>query len=611
MCRTYTGILAVDKASRRRPERGSRPARDSRSRSSRTCGSATPGSGWASPRSTPGLPSIMGSYWMTLHLGWAKNQELSYTGRFMDCDECERLGLLAAVVEADPRDPRRAKELAGELAAKAPARLPPHEGAFSRARHARIRGGVPGRHAGTAGRLRARRAPKRSWRTSSAAGPEWPPGTEARPETSRWPRPLSPSPASHRRVSVTSVAVFGLGALIAFTAGAVLWLGLGSAVESTRSLVSERSDAVLDSLERELRSRLDPVTEQARWITSLVADGKLDLQDRTRLDDFMFGALAATPQVAGIGFFRPNGTGRAWYRQRTGRGKRGPVGGRKVPGVGCEPDDGRSRPPGRTRSGSTPWAKQPSSTTLPCARTISSRGMIGQIVLVEELSRDITGNAPPFTTPFVLHRGRQVLAHPALIRWSPIDTDESRPLATVEEVGDRVLAALGTEATREGRWLARSGPGNRGDVGGAGRHLASRAATQAAPLRRVDGRRTCRHERGRRQRDTQNDGSRGRRVRGARRRSRPRGARRPAGSAARYGLSRPPRASSRTTVLDDVRPLRPSWILEMDDANRSFNRMVEGLSRAPGHPPDPRPLRPGAGRPRAPLGRAGVSSPRR
>ena len=29
--------------------------------------------------------------------------------------------------------------------------------------------------------------------------------------------------------------------------------------------------------------------------------------------------------------------------------------------------------------------------------------------------------------------------------------------------------------------------------------------------------------------------------------------------------------------LDDVRTLRPSWIREMDDANRSFNRMVEGL----------------------------------
>ena len=78
-----------------------------------------PGTRMGQPEINAGLPSIMGSYWMTLHLGWAKNQELSYTGRFMDCAECERLGLLAAVVEAG-EVLGRAKELAGELAAKAP-----------------------------------------------------------------------------------------------------------------------------------------------------------------------------------------------------------------------------------------------------------------------------------------------------------------------------------------------------------------------------------------------------------------------------------------------------------------------------------------------------------
>ena len=382
-------------------------------------------------------------------------------------------------------------------------------------------------------------------------------------------------PASRRRISVTSVAVFGLGALIALTAGAVLWLGLGSAVESTRGLVSERSDAVLDSLERELRSRLDPVTEQARWITSLVADGKLDLQDQTRLDDFMFGALAAAPQVAGIAFFRPNGTGRAWYRSA-----------RVAVSEDRSADEGLREwlRAGRwTRSSA--WQNPIWVDTLgkaavfhdsPLRKDNQFKGMLGQIVLVEELSRDITSNARPFTTPFVLHRGRQVIAHPALIRWSPIDSDESRPLATVEEVGDPVLAALGTEAAREGLWLARSGPGievkwvelddiwhlvlqrklHRYGEWTVGVHVdtsevddsAIRGMLEAAAagisvllvavvLAVLVGRR----------------------------------------------ISRPVRAIAAAARvvednrLDEVRPLRPSWILEMDDANRSFNRMVEGL----------------------------------
>ncbi|MEC8173022.1 MAG: enoyl-CoA hydratase/isomerase family protein, partial [Pseudomonadota bacterium] len=32
------------------------------------------------PEINAGIPSIMGSYWMSLHLGWSKNQELSMTG---------------------------------------------------------------------------------------------------------------------------------------------------------------------------------------------------------------------------------------------------------------------------------------------------------------------------------------------------------------------------------------------------------------------------------------------------------------------------------------------------------------------------------------------------
>ena len=53
------------------------------------------------PEINAGIPSIMGSYWMSLHLGWAKNQELSMTGRLMDASEAHGLGLINYMVEAD------------------------------------------------------------------------------------------------------------------------------------------------------------------------------------------------------------------------------------------------------------------------------------------------------------------------------------------------------------------------------------------------------------------------------------------------------------------------------------------------------------------------------
>ena len=76
-----------------------------------------PGTRMAQPEINAGVPSIMGSYWMTLHLPRSLNQELSYTGRTMDAEECRRLGLLNDLVETHellPRSFARATELAGK-----------------------------------------------------------------------------------------------------------------------------------------------------------------------------------------------------------------------------------------------------------------------------------------------------------------------------------------------------------------------------------------------------------------------------------------------------------------------------------------------------------------
>ena len=384
------------------------------------------------------------------------------------------------------------------------------------------------------------------------------------------------APARRWRISITTVAVFGLGALVALAAGAVLWLGLGSAAESTRRLIHERSDTVLDSLERELGSRLEPIREQARWIASLVDDGKLDLEDEARTDNFMLGALAATPQVAGIGFFRPDGTGRVWYR-----GERVAV------------SEDRSKDPNFHRwmmtgkqAATSAWRDPIWLDTLGKAAVLHDTplrkdgrfvGMLGQVVLTEELSRDLTGNILANTTPFVLHQGHSVLAHPQLVRWSPLGTGEYRPLATVEEVGDPVLAAVGAGATREGRWLIRSAPGI--DV-------------SWVVLRDDDWHLVL-------QRDMPRYGEWTVGVHVDVQESEDRTVQHMVQAAAAgcvvlvvavvlamllgRRISRPVRAIAAAARvvegnrLDEVRRLRPSWIREMDDANRSFNRMVEGL----------------------------------
>ena len=69
------------------------------------------------PEINAGIPSIMGSYWMSLHLGWSKNQELSMTGRLMDAGEAHGLGLINHLVEKDELIPtacRIVREFAGK-----------------------------------------------------------------------------------------------------------------------------------------------------------------------------------------------------------------------------------------------------------------------------------------------------------------------------------------------------------------------------------------------------------------------------------------------------------------------------------------------------------------
>jgi enoyl-CoA hydratase/carnithine racemase len=51
------------------------------------------------PEINAGIPSVMGSYWMSLHIGWSKNQELSFTGRLMDAQEAHALGIVNHLVE--------------------------------------------------------------------------------------------------------------------------------------------------------------------------------------------------------------------------------------------------------------------------------------------------------------------------------------------------------------------------------------------------------------------------------------------------------------------------------------------------------------------------------
>ena len=90
----------------------------------------------------------------------------------------------------------------------------------------------------------------------------------------------------------------------------LLYLGFNQAAETTRLLWADQSETLINGLEQSLDARLRPIRDQALWIAAEIHD----LSDPAEFDSFLFGSLAATPQVAGIAIISLEGKSRRWGR---------------------------------------------------------------------------------------------------------------------------------------------------------------------------------------------------------------------------------------------------------------------------------------------------------
>jgi adenylate cyclase len=244
-----------------------------------------------------------------------------------------------------------------------------------------------------------------------------------------------------RRIPFSTIAVTGLGLFVAVAVGVTLLVSGATGVRTTQELLAERADALLDSFERRLASRLRPIDAQASWIVQAVAEGQVELSDPVRLDAFMTGALGATPQVAAISITDPTGLVRRWNRHSTQAmvedwSDRKPIIDWLT--AGRSQREALWRPPLWTPSSRVAALLH----DAPLRRDGRFVGMLAQIVPLERLSEDLGEFAAETgVTPFVLYGENRVLAHPLLIRDEQEDARED-PLPLLGEVGDAVLARL-------------------------------------------------------------------------------------------------------------------------------------------------------------------------
>jgi class 3 adenylate cyclase len=236
------------------------------------------------------------------------------------------------------------------------------------------------------------------------------------------------------RIPITAITVFGTSSLLALCAGILLYLGFNQAAQSTRQLWADQAESGIDLMETSLNASLAPVSDQARW----VANDIKDLSDLPGLDEYFFGVLAATPQVAGIAVITPDGRSRRWHRDK-----------RQV-----IEEDWSQRPWIRDyieqvkTSDSATWREPIFTQTVGSATLLHDVplrnaagefiGVFAQIVTVRELSSLLAQNSSDTgVIPFVLYNRDFVLAHPS------IDSgNQQQPLARLDELGDLVLERI-------------------------------------------------------------------------------------------------------------------------------------------------------------------------
>lgn len=266
-----------------------------------------------------------------------------------------------------------------------------------------------------------------------------------------------------RRLSIASYLGIGLGGLVAFALGLLLWVMFGTVFKNTTELLNDKSRIFLDSLTTQTRQFLDATEAPTEVVADEITDGRVDPADDAQMMPLMRTLLAATPQVTAMAFFDVDGTRVVAYREE----------GDVLTNRHAWPDSEEIKAAveavkeSRSRIWGEPVHDQAIGTFVNLRRPVFKDGtFVGMITAVinlqvlseflSDLETEIGQNA------FILYDRDFVLAHRNLIE--PLDRlSEDRPLPKVTEVGDPVLGKIWRDGWEE--YKLHAGKGHADDSG--------------------------------------------------------------------------------------------------------------------------------------------------
>jgi adenylate cyclase len=243
--------------------------------------------------------------------------------------------------------------------------------------------------------------------------------------------------------------------LLALISGAAYIVVLAGATGTAERLVVDRAARVVDAQVALVRSRLDPVGEQLELIASLAAAGRIDIESPVDVREALAVMMAQVPAVSAVGFATLDLKLHRAVREPDGQVRRD-----TISLVGQPQGMERFRQlqtSQHTFWGALFWSesiKQPVVNVRTPVRRIDNAFIGGLIatVAVGDLSYLIGDQSRGGDGRYFILVGRdKVLAHRRLIDPRGLGLSEDKPLPTIKEVGDPVLANIWDTPVRSRR----------------------------------------------------------------------------------------------------------------------------------------------------------------
>lgn len=111
------------------------------------------------------------------------------------------------------------------------------------------------------------------------------------------------------KISIAAVLAIVFGGLVAVSTGTLLAISLSSAVDTIRSGLTARVEALIVDAVHRSEAFFQPMEDRARWLAQEIASGRVRPDDTVAYFGLIKGLMASTRQISAISYQRPDGTG--------------------------------------------------------------------------------------------------------------------------------------------------------------------------------------------------------------------------------------------------------------------------------------------------------------